>query len=107
VIGHDSEERVKRALFWLKDQGKIDEVKRSPHLDMLGTDAVVRMGSKNYRISVKSSDGGVIREKEAHPQRYRHEDIIFIIPEPGEKREVLGARILDRIRLFEEEMHRH
>jgi len=105
-IGCDSEDRVMRALYWLQERGEIDGIERSRNLDLHGVDVVVVKGKKKYKLQVKSSEGGVRREHEEHPDRFsRREDIIFIVPECGERREDLGPRIMTEIEKFEERIH--
>ena len=94
VRGQSSEERVDNALQFLLEQGEISSFQRSGELDSEGIDRLVSRGTKNYKLSVKSSEGGIGREREKHPWRYRHNDKIFIVPEIEESRENVAGRIL-------------
>jgi len=95
VRGQFSEERVDNALQFLLEQGEISSFQRSGELDGKGIDRLVsRGGTKNYKLSVKSSEGEIGREREQHPWRYRHDDKIFIVPEIEESRENVAGRIL-------------
>ena len=104
--------RVKRrktklggALDLLKDEEKIDQYVCSRELDSRGMDFVAQMGNKRYKLSVKSSEGGIGHEREAHPDRYRHGDIIFIVPGRDESEKELATRILSEMNELEEKMH--
>lgn len=106
LIGDCNEQKVIDTLRWLREQGKIDGIERSRGLDLHGVDVIAVIGSKKYKIQVKSSEGGITREKEYHPSRYlHHEDVIFIVPKSGEGRESIAERIFREIEDFEERMH--
>jgi len=94
VRGQSSEERVDNALQFLLEQGKIGSFQSSGELDGEGIDRLISRGTKNYKLSVKSSEGGIGHEREDHPWRYRHDDIIFIVPGVEESRENVAGRIL-------------
>jgi hypothetical protein len=103
--GRTSEQKVKSALYFLLEEGRIDGVERSAELDRRGVDFLVEDGSKKYKISVKSSQGGVKWEMREHPKRVRKGDLIFVVPDADESVEDLAARILRMINDFEERMH--
>ncbi len=103
--GKKTEDKVRGALDLLKDEEKIDQYVCSRELDRRGMDFVAQMGRKRYKLSVKSSEGGIGHEREAHPERYRHEDIIFIVPGRDESEKELATRILSEINELEEKMH--
>lgn len=105
IIGGGNEQKVVNTLRWLKEQGKIDGIERSRSLDLNGVDVIAVIGSKKYKIQVKSSEGGIAKEREAQPGRYLHEDVIFVVPGLGERRESLAERILGKIEELEERMH--
>jgi len=108
IRGQSSEERVDNALQFLLEQGEISSFQRSGELDGKGIDRLVSRGeTKNYKLSVKSSEGGVRHEREDHPRRYKQEDIIFIVPGRSESREDLANRIMSGICGLEERMHEH
>jgi len=65
----------------------------------------VENGSKNYKISVKSSLGGVEWEMREHPERVRKGDLIFVVPGVEESIEDLALRIFKTMQDFEERMH--
>ncbi|HLE48977.1 MAG TPA: hypothetical protein VI819_03025 [Patescibacteria group bacterium] len=103
--GNNSERRIRSALELLKDKKKLDGVIHSRGLDIKGVDFEIRKGRKRYKLSVKSSWGGINAELEKHPERYRHGDIIFIIPGESETSEDLSNRIILLINEFERRMH--
>ena len=103
IRGQSSEERVDHALQLLLEQGEISSFQRSGELDSEGIDRLVsRGGTKNYKLSVKSSEGGIRHEREDHPRRYRQEDIIFIVPGIEESRESVACRILGMMETLEQ-----
>ena len=102
IRGQSSEERVDNALQFLLEQGKISSFQRSGELDGKGIDRSVSRGTKNYKLSVKSSEGGVRHEREDRPRRYRQEDIIFIVPGIEESRESVACRILGMMETLEQ-----
>lgn len=103
--GKKTEDEVRMALEFLINEGKIDGYARSRDLDRHGVDFVAEMGRKRYKLSVKSSEGGAGHERENHPERFRHGDIIFIIPNPDESEKELANRILSEINELEGKMH--
>jgi len=103
--GETSEQKVASALSFLFEEGHIDGFERSVDLDRRGIDFLVKDGSKNYKISVKSSQGGVEWEIRKHPKRARRGDLIFVVPGVEEGVEDLALRILGMIQDFEERMH--
>lgn len=102
VRGQSSEERVDNALQFLLEQGKIGGFRSSGKLDREGIDRLVSRGTKNYKLSVKSSEGGIGHEREDHPWRYRHDDIIFIVPGIEESRESVASRIFGMMENLEQ-----
>ena len=102
VRGQSSEERVDNALQSLLEQGKISSFQKSDELDGEGIDRLVSRGTKNYKLSVKSSEGGIGHERENHPWRYRHDDKIFIVPGVEESRESVAGRILRMMETLEQ-----
>lgn len=103
--GLDSEGRVELALNHLTSANRIDSFERNGVLDQKGIDFLVICGSKKYKISVKSSKGGVFYEFQNHPDRVRKRDLIFVIPSSQETIEDLASRIIEEISSFEERMH--
>lgn len=103
--GLDSENRVRCALGLLSSSGRVDYFEENKVLDQKGIDFLVVLGSKRYKISVKSSKGGVSHELEEHPDRARRGDLIFIVPPSQETIEDLASRIIKEISSFEERMH--
>jgi hypothetical protein len=103
--GETSEQKVASALSFLFEEGRIDGFERSMELDRRGVDFLVKDGSKNYKISVKSSQGGVEWEKQKHPKRVRKGDLIFVVPGVEESIEDLALRIFKTMQDFEERMH--
>ena len=102
VRGQSSEERVDNALQLLLEKGKIDGIESSRELEREGIDRLVSRGTKNYKLSVKSSSGGIRHEREDHPWRYGHDDIIFIVPGVEESRERVARRILRMMETLEQ-----
>lgn len=102
VRGQSSEERVGNALQFLQEAGTIDSYQRSDELEGKGIDYLVSRGSKKYKVSAKSSAGGVRHEREEHPKRYRHNDKIFIVPDIEESRENVACRILEMMEDLEQ-----
>jgi hypothetical protein len=105
IKGRSAEKRVQNALDWLKENEQIDEITRSQELERKGVDFQFRRGSKSYKLSVKSSEGGILSERDRHPERHRHEDILFILPTPEETRESLAGRIIEGATELERRMH--
>ncbi len=103
--GETSEQKVASALSFLFEEGRIDGFERSVELDRRGVDFLVKGGSKRYKLSVKSSQGGVEWEMREHPERVRKGDLIFVVPGADESEEDLALRILGMIQDFEERMH--
>ncbi|BCX14374.1 MAG: hypothetical protein KatS3mg088_057 [Patescibacteria group bacterium] len=103
--GERSESKVLSAISLLLSYGAIDGFERNQDLDRKGIDFLVRVGSKNYKLSVKSSMGGVMWELDKHPERHRHGDIIFIVPRREETTQEMAERIISLIDGFEERMH--
>lgn len=107
-VGHERglgrEAKVDEALCLLQEGGLIDGFKKSERLDAKGIDRLVEIGSKKYKLSVKSSKGGVAREIKEHPKRFRHGDVIFIIPRSDENPVDLSERIM---RLIDEQRRRY
>lgn len=93
------------ALSCLFREGKIDDFTRSRELDRKGIDFLVFVGSKRYKLSVKSSKGGVDWEKKDHPERMKRGDLIFVVPVFSKTNEELASGILEMISEFEEKMH--
>lgn len=93
------------AICFLLSQGAIDGFERNQNLDRKGVDFLVKVGSKNYKLSVKSSVRGVRQELDEHPERHRHGDIIFIVPKREESVQEIAERIISLIDSFEERMH--
>lgn len=104
--GKLSEEKVRFALLFLCKEGKIDGFRRDKESDRKGIDFWVCVGSKNYKLSVKSSPGGVFKEIRNHPERVRKGDLIFIVPTSSENVEDLADRILSAMIDLEERMHK-
>jgi hypothetical protein len=104
--GDSSENRVRRALVQLKDLGQIDGIRRSRELEREGIDFLVIIGTKHYKIQVKSSKSGIEKEKKEHFQRYtHHQDVIFVVPSKDQDTQRIGQNILQRIEVFEQKMH--
>ncbi len=103
--GAGTENKVRSALNLLEERGGISGFIRSDKLDRKGVDFEVIIGRKNYKLSVKSSEGGVRGERERHPERFRHDDTIFIVPDRRESMEDLASRIMSEIHELEERMH--
>lgn len=102
--GRKSEGKVRRAIQYLLDEGKLDSVKNTRDLDIHGIDYLVGKGRKFYKLSVKSSLKGVNYELAEHPSRYRHRDILFVVPKEDETQEELAGRIMKVIDDFEEKI---
>ena len=68
--GRKNENRVRRAIQYLLDEGKLDSVKNTRKLDIHGIDYLVGKGRKLYKLSVKSSLGGVNYAKTLLDQVY-------------------------------------
>lgn len=103
--GETSEQKVASALSFLSDKGQITGFRKTIKLDQRGIDFLVENGSKNYKISVKSSLGGVEWEMREHPERVRKGDLIFVVPGVEESIEDLALRIFKTMQDFEERMH--
>lgn len=102
VRGQSSEERVDNALQLLLERREIDSYNHSARLERKGIDFLVAKGTKRYKLSVKSSEGGIRHEREDHSRRYRHEDTIFVVPGMEESRENVACRILEMMETLEQ-----
>ena len=103
--GRRNENAVGNAVDLLFEECRIDSLTRGPTLERKGIDVRIGIGTKFYNLSVKSSVGGIVHEREIHPWRYKHNDKIFVIPQGGEPTECLADRIIRLTKDFEESMH--
>ena len=78
--GNNSERRIRSALELLKDKKKLDGVIHSRGLDIKGVDFEIRKGRKRYKLSVKSSWGGINAELEKHPESDNIHSRLKIVP---------------------------
>lgn len=104
--GYEKEIVVDLALLKLMGEDKVDAFSKSKILDKEGVDRMVEIGSKRYKLQVKSSPSGVQKALEKHPERYRHNDIIFIVPKDGESIDSVASKIMRLIEEFEKRMHK-
>lgn len=100
--GRSREMMVKNALDYLIEEGKLDGYEVSEDLDKKRIDFLPIIGSKKYKIQVKSSQHGVEEAVRRHPEDLRHMDRIFIIPDLKEETPDLAVRILSEIKAVEE-----
>src|SRR3989344_3306428 len=64
--GRRNENAVGNAVDLLFEECRIDSLTRGPTLERKGIDVRIGIGTKFYNLSVKSSVGGVVHEREIH-----------------------------------------